>query len=372
VSRGAIRIALVTEIPAPFRIPLFNALAAAPEVQLDVLFLAERDPRRTYTVFRDEFRFRSRVVPGLGLHRGRHWLVFSAGTVGRLRRLGPDVVIVGGWNQPAFWLALAYARARRTPLVTWVESTAHDERPGFAPLEKAKRAMLAASAAVLVPGRASAQYVHSLGVPDERIAIAPNAVDLGIFGRRVAEARAARDELRKTLGLERCAFLYVGRLDPEKGLTFLLGAVAGLPADLVVIGTGTEEERLRQAAPPNVRFLGRLERDELVPWYAAADALVLPSTSEPWGMVLNEGAAAGLPLVATDAAGAALDLVDDGVNGFRVPAGNEAALRASLIGLAEDEELRRSAGERSREIAARFTPEAWARAVAGLARDLLR
>jgi glycosyltransferase involved in cell wall biosynthesis len=80
-------------------------------------------------------------------------------------------------------------------------------------------------------------------------------------------------------------------------------------------------------------------------------------------MPLNEGAAAGLPLVSTDAAGAAHELIEDGVNGFRVRAGDVGALHTALDRLVGDATLRRAAGERSRATAARFTPEAWADAV---------
>jgi glycosyltransferase involved in cell wall biosynthesis len=89
-------------------------------------------------------------------------------------------------------------------------------------------------------------------------------------------------------------------------------------------------------------------------------------------MVLNEAATAGLPLVATDGVGAARELVEDGVNGFRVPAGDERALGDALRRLAEDGAFRTAAGERSRELAARLTPAAWAEGVAGLARRLSR
>jgi glycosyltransferase involved in cell wall biosynthesis len=89
-------------------------------------------------------------------------------------------------------------------------------------------------------------------------------------------------------------------------------------------------------------------------------------------MVLNEAATAGLPLVATDAAGAAHDLVAPGENGFRVPADDAAALADALRHLCGDGELRERAGVRSREIAAGFTPEAWARAVRDVVHEVLR
>lgn len=93
----------------------------------------------------------------------------------------------------------------------------------------------------------------------------------------------------------------------------------------------------------------------------------MPSRSETWGMAMNEAAAAGLPLVATEAPGAGHDLIEEGVNGFRVPVEDVEALRAALVRVAEDEAFRAAASARTRELAAGYTPEAWAVAVAELA-----
>lgn len=364
---SAARVVLLTEIPAPFRIPLFNGLAAREDVDPLVLFLSRSDPRRPhYTVYEDEFRHRWRVLPGRQLERGGRWIVLSRGVIRALRRERPALVVVGGWNQPAFWQAALYARVTRTPLAAWVESTARDVRPGSLPLELAKRLLVASCSAFLVPGTASREYVRSLGVADDRIVTAPNAVDLGIFGRRVEELRPQRDELRTERGLTAPVVLYVGRLDPEKGVDVLLEAARDAAATFVLVGAGRDEERLRAAAPPNVRFVGTATREELPAWYALADAFVLPARSDQWGMVLNEAALAGLPLVATDAPGAAHDVIEDGVNGFRVPAGDAAALAAALR-RALDPDFARRAGTRSREIGGRYTPEAWAAAVASVA-----
>ncbi len=361
------RIVLLTEIPAPFRIPLFNALAAKEGVDLHVLFLAANDPRRNYPVYEREFRFDWRVLPGRGLLRGGRWLVLNRGVLGALRRLRPEVVVAGGWNQPAFWQALLYARALRRPLVLWVESTARDARTRAARLEAAKRLVVRSAAAFLVPGRAAAGYVASLGVQPDRIVTAPNAVDLGLFSHRVAEERQHRHEIRAELGLEGCVFLCVSRLSPEKGVDVLARAFDGVPGQLVLLGDGPDEERVRGAAPPATRLVGRVPRDELPRWYAAADVFVMPSRSETWGMSMTEAAAAGLPLVATEAPGAGWDLIEEGVNGFRVPVEDEEALRAALRRLAEDAGFRERAGARTLELARGYTPEAWAAAVAELA-----
>ena len=363
------RILIVTEIPAPFRIPLFNALAAQPDVDLCVAFLAEHDPRRTYRVYREEFSFREVVLRGWSLRRGGRWVVVSRGVLGLLRRTRADVVVVGGWNQPAFWQVLVAARTTRTPALVWVESTAADARSDGAAAGALRRLALGLAGSFLVPGSASRAYLRGLGVADSRIFEAPNAVDHRVFRERVDEQRADRAALRTRLGLEGCVFLYVGRFERAKGLDVLLRAMTDVPGLLVLVGSGPLEPELQRASGERVRIVGQLTRDELVPWYAVADVLVLPSRSEPWGMTLNEGAAAGLPLVATDAVGAAHDLIEDGVNGFRVPADDPRALAEALRTLAGDADLRRSAGERSRALVERFRPELWAEAVARAARE---
>jgi glycosyltransferase involved in cell wall biosynthesis len=335
------RVALLTEIPAPYRIPLFNALAE--RVDLHVVFLAERNPLRPYALHLDEHRFRSEVLPGRDLTVGGRWLVLNRGVLRAVR--DSDVLLLGGWNQPAFWAALATPN----PAHVWVESTLTDSGSASGVL---KRLFARRAAGFVVPGRAAEEYVRMLA-PSARVAIAPNAVDGPLFASGVARS-----------DVDGVCILYVGRLAVEKGVDVLLRAARGLDATVVLAGSGPEEDALRAIAPKGTRFLGHVGRDDLPAWYATADVLVLPSRSEPWGMPLNEGAAAGLPLVSTDAVGAAHELIEDGVNGFRVRAGDVDALHAALEHLVGDAAFRRAAGERSRAIAARFTPEAWADAVA--------
>jgi len=358
-ARVSPRVVLLTEIPAPYRIPLFNALAT--KVDLEVVFLARANPERPYGLHEAEIGFRWRVLPHRDVTLGRRWLVLNGGVLKTLR--GADVLLVGGWNQPAFWLALLWARLTRTPAVGWVESTLGDTRSALT--WPAKRVLARLHSAFVVPGTAARAYIGALA-PGARVEFAPNAVDAALFASRVVD----RDALRAELGIDRCCFLYVGRLAPEKGVDVLLKAFAGVEGELVLIGDGREEDRLRALAPPHTRFLGHLDRDALPAWYAAADALVLPSLSEPWGMPLNEAAAAGLPLIATDAAGAAKELIEDGRNGFIVTAGEVDALHDALARISTDDRFRGDAGARSRRLSDAMTPERWAEAVAHLVGDL--
>jgi glycosyltransferase involved in cell wall biosynthesis len=363
----SVRIALLTEIPSPYRIPLFNALAARDGVDLSVLFLRRSDPRHPYPVYEQELAFDWHVLPGVDELAGGRWLVLSRGVAPALRSLRPDLVLVGGWNQPAFWRARRHARGKGLPLVVWVESTSADRRSGARWFARARDSFVRSADGFVVPGTASAGFLADLGVGADRITFARNAVDLGLFRDRTAAARERRDALRSERGITGCCFLYAGRFAPEKGLDTLLTTFGRVGGQLLLAGSGPEEDRLREAAPAGTRFLGWVSREELPDWYAVADVFVLPSRSEPWGMVLNEAAAAGLPLIASEEAGAARDLIEEGCNGFRVPAGDTGALERAMTALRDDADLRERAGERSMEIAASFTPEAWAEAVAGLA-----
>jgi glycosyltransferase involved in cell wall biosynthesis len=350
-AQSLTRVALLTEIPAPYRIPLFNALAE--RVDLRVVFLRERHPDRPYDLHRDELRFEWQIVPGFDFTFRKHWFIVNW-SVGRALR-DADVVVLGGWNQPALLEALVWCRLRRVPTMLWSESTGRDDRSGRH--ELFKRLLLPMINAFVVPGTAARDYLRSLGAPDEHITTAPNAVDPAIFGG----ARRSRSG-------EVCRLVAVARLSPEKGLDVLVQAAAALPVEVVIAGTGPDETRLRELAGPNVTFLGNVERDDLPSLYADADVAIVPSRSDTWGMVLNEAALAGLPLISTTAPGAADELIDEGVNGLLVPPGDVDALRAAIVRLLEDVSFRTSAGEHSRRIAARFTPDAWADAVAAAAK----
>jgi glycosyltransferase involved in cell wall biosynthesis len=147
--------------------------------------------------------------------------------------------------------------------------------------------------------------------------------------------------------------LSVGRLVPEKGFDILVRASVGAGVEVVLAGDGPERARLLQLAREldvALTILGDIPEDDVARRYAEADVFALLSLYETWGVVVNEAAASGLPLVLSDRVGAAYDLLRDGENGFLVPAGDVGAAAAALRTLAADGTRRREMGERSREL----------------------
>ena len=252
-------------------------------------------------------------APGVRLGAGVRWVLLNRGVLGALR--GADVVLVGGWSQPAFWEALAVDRVRRVPTVAWVESTLRDERSGLG--AGAKRLFARNTAAFIVPGTAAAEYVRSFA-PDAEVVVAPNAVDTGLFASRTGE----RERLRGELGLDRPAVLYVGRLSREKGVDVLVEAARGLEADVVVVGRrpgggepargGAHERPLRRPSRP-----GRA--DGLVRGRRRA----LPALAlRHLGHDPERGRRRGPAARRVRGGRGRWDLVEDGVNGFRVRTGD--------------------------------------------------
>jgi glycosyltransferase involved in cell wall biosynthesis len=119
-------------------------------------------------------------------------------------------------------------------------------------------------------------------------------------------------------------------------------------------------ERSFQIVPGAIQFVGFVQRDGLPDFYALADALIFPTHSDTWGLVVNEAMSCGLPVIVANVAGCAADLVQDGWNGFVVPPKDPAQLAEAMARFADDSVLRAEMASRSRERIAAYSPEAWA------------
>jgi glycosyltransferase involved in cell wall biosynthesis len=291
----------------------------------------------------------------------------------RLERLAASgryravVCPTGGRVAPlALWMG---ARRSGTPLLLWASLWAHPRTLahalGYVPLLGLYRA----ADAVVTYGPHVSAYVGARGAGN--VYVAPQSVDDEFWS--AAEVEPPSDP--RWPSATACTFVFVGRPDPEKGLGVLLDAwrASGLTAPraaLVLVGGADIPRRHGSAAAPlapdGVLALDRLAPRELRDVYAAADVLVVPSIPtrtflEPWGLVVNEAMSRGLPVIASDAVGAAAGgLVRDGENGLVVPAGDSGALARALARLSGDGALRARMGAAGAAAVRAYSHEAWA------------
>ncbi len=162
-------------------------------------------------------------------------------------------------------------------------------------------------------------------------------------------------------------FLYVGRLSAEKGLEDLFQAFSAVTAAhprarLDLVGTGPLAEQLKSRVAAlgmgtAISFLGTKSLEDTSDLFLKCTALVLPSLSEPWGLVVNESLSYGCPVVVSSACGCVPDLVMDGVTGYSFEAGNVAALHRSLRSVIQLSVNREAVARSCLAVIANFTPE---------------
>ena len=373
------KIVILTEIIAPYRIPVFNILARLLGLDLHVIFLAETDETlRQWRVYRNEICFSYQVLPSWRWRAGRNGFLINRGLWPALNKRKPNVIVCGGYNYAASWEALWWAtRLHRAEFVLWSESNGHDARTRKPWVERLKRFFLKKCDRFVVPGKSSFEYLKSFGSAEEKIIIAPNAVDNSFFAMQAGEVKSHANQFRERLNLPSRFILFVGRLVPEKGVFDLLEAYAKLGSDLqsevglVFAGDGVSkkalERRAKQICRGVVCFPGFAQREDLAGVYALADALVLPTHSDPWGLVVNEAMACGLPIIVSRVAGCAADLVEDGWNGYVVPPQDPEKLCMAMNSMMRQYNMRQAMGAHSLERIRNYSPEACAAGLAAAA-----
>ncbi|APW61672.1 glycosyltransferase [Paludisphaera borealis] len=290
-----------------------------------------------------------------------------------LDRDRPDALGVVGYARPESMAMARWTRRNSRSSILMSESQSVD-RPRVWYKEMIKSRRMNLFDAALVGGPYHRDYLVDLGMPADRVAFGYNAVDNAFY-----EARADqwRNQPEARAGLPAAPyFLTVCRFAPEKNLIRLIEAFAlyrgqaepGKAWDLVVCGGGPQADEVEKAVERSgcgsaIHRPGFLQADALSRWYAFAGGFVLASVSEPWGLVANEAAAAGLPLLLSSRAGCARTLVPDpeGITGARFDPFDASRMAAKLSWLAERPEAERLAiGRSAREVVSAWGPERFA------------
>jgi glycosyltransferase involved in cell wall biosynthesis len=369
------RLAIITEIISPYRIPLFNALSQRSDIELHVIFLAENDPGlRQWQVYKEEIRFSYEILPSFRYRLAGYNLLLNFGMSRALRRASPEAILCGGYNYPAAWQALMWARANGIRFHLWSESHLQELHRGQTPWELLKREFMQRCDGFVVPGSAARQYLLAHKMKPESIFTAVNAVDNELFASGAAIARSNAEALRQTLQLPARYILFVGRLVREKGVFELLSAYAKLDdsirqqVGMVFVGDGASGDRLQREAasicPGMVRFPGFAQREQLPAYYALAEMLVLPTYTDTWALVVNEAMACGLPVVLTRTAGCAPDLITENWNGLLVPPRDVLALTRAMNQLLSQRDVRAIMADNSEKRILEYSPEIWATGIA--------
>jgi 1,2-diacylglycerol 3-alpha-glucosyltransferase len=287
-----------------------------------------------------------------------------------LEQANPDVVAVNGWNNFGSLVAADCCIRCGIPMVVMSESARQDE-PRTWWKEMIKRRIVSLYSAALVGGQRHVEYLVELGMPRDRIFTGYDVVDNAYFAQRAVGIRNLEFEIRKKYGLPENYFLASARFIEKKNLPTLIRAYAAYrqkseasgnpPWDVVLLGDGPLWEALKSQLSTlnlhrHVRLPGFKQYDELPVYYTLAKAFVHASTTEQWGLVVNEAIASGLPVIVSNRCGCVPELVQS--NGFTFEPTDEHELGSRLLQMASlSDDERRRLGDASYRIAATCAPE---------------
>jgi glycosyltransferase involved in cell wall biosynthesis len=367
-----VRVAVIWLHVGPYHVARLDALAARKEVEVLGIQLTASEAIRRWDPVGESKRWTLETLS---------YGEYSTGTRNqiarrlhkRLQEWQPDAVVVAGYAEPAMRFATRWARAngRGSILMSESHSRVGTRNGVFEGLKGwwIRRFFDAA----FVSGERSTAYLEDLGFSRRRVWRGYSVVDNNHFA--VEGERVRRSELfwREHLGLPGRYFLYVGRFAKEKNLDALIRAYEGYrrrstaPWDLVLVGTGPEGIRLNKSVHDRriagIHWPGFKQIGELPRYYALANCFVLPSLREPWGLVINEAMASGLPVLASDRCGAVAELVVPGLNGYVFDPSDVGALSELMIRVTSDGVDLARMGSASQEIVRIFSPETWAAAL---------
>lgn len=282
----------------------------------------------------------------------------AAELVEALRRFKPDVLIVCGWQRPEYRFA-----CRQMPesclRVCTMDNYWHGTPRQWLGVLTARWFLHPLFDAAFVAGERQAVFARKLGFSVGQIWRGLYSCDLPAF--------AAVRQSHPQSGARR-TFIYVGRFVEVKGIDVLAQSYRTYyervkePWPLIVVGAGPLGSLLKGL--PGVVFHDFIQPELLPLMFAQAGCLLLPSRVEPWGVVIHEATAAGLPVICTDICGAAVHLVQDGYNGYLIPAENAPALTEAMMKFSElSDERRRQMEEGSAALSQQFSPRRWANCV---------
>jgi len=285
----------------------------------------------------------------------------------------PEAMVVPGWGYRGALLALRWGLSHRVPVICMSESTQWDEVRNPTK-EWIKRRIISLFSSALVGGTPHRAYIQELGMPADRIFLGYDAVDNRFFSEEARKIGAGSSELGDK---GKPYFLASARFIEKKNLPRLLRAYAlyrkralalndsGSVFDLVLLGDGAQRSELEKlqlelGLSDCVQMPGFKQYEELPSYYAHAGAFIHASTTEQWGLVVNEAMASGLPVLVSNRCGCDADLVKDGENGWTFDPIDEEQIAELMLRISFDEDGRLKMGKKSQEIIDNWGPDRFA------------
>lgn len=275
------------------------------------------------------------------------------------RAFKPDIVNITGFYSITHILTIIYFYWKGIPMILSNDSTVIDNAHNKAK-NGIKRILMKLFVGYFVYGKKAAEYIVSLGGDKEKILVDRSAVVDNAEIKTIAETQNVEIPIQKTN-----YFVFAGRLISIKGVDVLLQAFSDFSKQfpdwgLIIVGDGDRRTSMEAYCNENqlpVYFAGGKSWNQVPPYLGISQALLLPSESEPWGLVVNEAMACGKAVVVSDKCGCASELVIEGQTGFTFESGNANDLLQKMIKMASDEAFCIQMGQNAQLFIEQYSPK---------------
>jgi len=333
------KIAIVNLTPFYYHMPLYKQLSESSDINLTVYYcsdLAVKDLKEQNLIglFKGyNYKFLKNYSP-FNKNLASAFAVANLGIYKEILKNHYDLVVLQAWDKFTFLLAFMVCVFAKTPIVFMTDTNCL-AREGNSWIKKMFKKILLKGIifkkadGFLTSGKANEEFYKKYGVEDSKMTRFHYSFGYEWFLDKAKELNGKKQTIRKKFGINESDFvlLFVGRIVEGKNIFNLLQGynnVENPNKKLFIVGSGNltdaVQSYIKKLDIKGVKMVGFKPREQLCDFYAMADAFILPSEKETWGIVVNEAMCFGLPIIVSDKVGAGPDLVQDGYNGFIFPA----------------------------------------------------
>jgi glycosyltransferase involved in cell wall biosynthesis len=347
------KVVLITNIPNPYRVPLFNELSKQlknENTHLKIIFATKTYKRRLFQLNENDFHFDycylNNEAITVGNNSENSYFTYK-GLFEQLKNEKPDSIIVSGFSS-ATVKVFSYSLFNRVPYIIWNGSIAKKGRKDSFIRTLQRRFLTYFASAFVAYGTKAKTYLMSMGASEEKVFIATNTVDTSFFEKETEKQRA----ILVDDGIHH--FIYLGYLVPRKNVGLLIEIAKILKTQrndfcIDILGDGESKNALESKVKEyqlldQIKFHGFKQKEELPPYFAKAKALLFQTDFDIWGLVLNEAMAAGVPCLSSVNAGASEDLIVNGDNGYIVDYQDKADIIEKINFIIENPEKAKEMG----------------------------
>lgn len=345
------RVAIITNIPAPYRVDFFDFLQKNyKEYCFTIIYSSKNEDNRNWKIDQSKMNncvfLKSKTIK-IKKRYDNYYLHIPVGVSNALKEIQPDVVVGSEYN-PTILQVLQYCKKNKIPFVSWTDGTLFSERNRNFIQKFLRKYVIAKADAYIGSSTKSKEAQIYYGADERKCHVSLLSVDVEKY-------------IQKPQGRGNGKILYVGSLIERKGVDLLFQALANVknPFELYLAGNGEEKENLENLAgklniQENVHFLGQLSREELLTHYADSDIFILPTREDCFALVILEAICSGLPIVCSKYADGAYDMIKEGKNGFIVDPYDAKAFAEKIDCLLGNSQLCQEMRKQSEEVIDKF------------------